>query len=95
MFITRAIKLTDLVHLAHTDAYDMAMILSGDTDLVEAVKLIKTLGKTPIIISYYTPGDHINSNISDLMNYGNFINLKDLTNDEIEEMSDLRRKDKQ
>lgn len=82
---------TDLIHLAHTPgAYDIAIILSGDTDLIEAVHLIKTLGKTPIIFSYHTPGNPKKSNISDLMNAGKFINMKDFTDEEIFEMSDLR-----
>lgn len=81
---------TDLVHLAHTKAYDIAIILSGDTDLIEAVKLIKNLEKIPIIISYHTQGDSKLSNISDLMNVGKFINLKDFTDKEIEKMSELK-----
>jgi len=81
----------DLVHLAHEDAYDIAVILSGDTDLMEAVKLIKSLGKIAVIVSYHTPGNPRMSNISDLMNAGKFINLKDFTNKEIFEMSEVRR----
>ena len=82
---------TDLIHLAHINAYDIAIILSGDTDLIEAVRLIKTLGKTPIIFSYHTDGNPKKSNISDLMNAGKFVNMKDFTDEEILEMSDLRR----
>lgn len=82
----------DLVHLAHIKAYDIAIVLSGDTDLVEAVKLVKSLGKTVVIISYHTPGNPKLSNISDLMNAGKFINLKDFTKEEIEQMSELRQK---
>lgn len=86
---------TDLVHLAHIGSYDIAIILSGDTDLIEAVRLIKILGKTPIIFSYHTPGNHEKSNISGLMNAGGkFINLRDLTKTEILEMSDLREENK-
>lgn len=86
---------TDLVHLAHIDAYDIAIILSGDTDLIEAVRLIKDLGKTPIIFSYHTPRNPKRSNISDLMNEGKFINLKYLTDAEILEMSELREIDRE
>lgn len=81
---------TDLVHLAHNDAYDVAVVLSGDTDLVEAIKLVRSLGKTVVIASYHTPGDPNLSNISDLMNHGKFINLKDFTKEDIEQMSELR-----
>ena len=76
--------------MAHTNAYDVAIILSGDTDLIEAVKLVKNLGKTVIVISYHTPGNHKLSNISDLMNAGKFINLRDFTDKEIFSMSELR-----
>lgn len=87
---------TDLVNLAHTEAYDVAIILSGDTDLVEAVKLVKDLGKTVIIFSYHTPKNSKLSNISDLISAGKFINLKDFTNEEIFAMSELREeKEKQ
>jgi len=83
---------TDMVNLAHIEeSYDIAIILSGDTDMIEAVKLIKSLGKTPIIVSYHTPGDSEKSNISDLMGVGKFINMRDFTDEEIEKMSDLRR----
>ncbi|MFA4960229.1 MAG: NYN domain-containing protein [Candidatus Pacearchaeota archaeon] len=81
---------TDLIHLAHIDAYDIAIILSGDTDLIEAVKLIKNIGKIPIIISYHYPGNPKLSNISDLMTCGKFINIKDLTEEEINSISELR-----
>ena len=84
----------DLVNLAHIGAFDIAIILSGDTDLIEAVKMIETLGKTAIIFSYHTPGKPLRSNISDLMNVGKFINLKNLTENEIKEMSILKRKTK-
>lgn len=82
---------TDMVNLAHEESYDVAIILSGDTDMIEAVKLIKSMGRTPIIISYHTPGNPEKSNISDLMNIGKFINLRDFTNEEIERMSDPLR----
>ena len=82
---------TDLVHLAHMEAYDIAIILSGDTDLIEAVKLIKSLGKIPIIISYHTPGNPLKSNISDLMTAGKFLNLRtNFSDQEILDMSDLK-----
>jgi uncharacterized LabA/DUF88 family protein len=82
---------TDLINLAHIGEYDIAIILSGDTDMIEAVRLIKSMGKTPIIISYHTPGEPEKSHISDLMSVGKFINMKDFSNEEIGKMSDLRR----
>ncbi|MDE1848697.1 MAG: NYN domain-containing protein [Nanoarchaeota archaeon] len=85
---------TDLVHLAHTQAYDFAIILSGDTDLVEAVKCVKeNLSRTVAVVSYYA-GDSSPSNISDLkdMVQPYFINLKDFTEAEIVKMSELMRR---
>ncbi len=84
---------TDLVNLAHTNAYDVALILGGDTDLVECVKLVKEhLSKIVIVVSYYTEGDPLSSNISDLKKEASyFLNLRDFSKEEIEAMSELRR----
>jgi uncharacterized LabA/DUF88 family protein len=83
---------TDLVNLAHTNSYDIALIFGGDSDLVECVKLVKeNLSKTVIVVAYYTDGCPLSSNISDLKEKASyFLNLKDLTKDDIEKMSDLR-----
>ncbi len=81
----------DLVNLAHNGAYDIALILGGDTDLIEAVKLVKnSLGKTVIIIANYVPGDPLSSNISDLKNEADhFLNLNsDFKKEELIQMSD-------
>jgi uncharacterized LabA/DUF88 family protein len=81
---------SDLINLAHMEAYDLAIILSGDTDFIKAVKLIKSLGKIPVIVSYYSP-KHVNHRmISDLRHSGKFINLQELKNEEIFAMSELR-----
>ena len=42
----------DMVHHAFKNNYDVAIICSGDIDLKEAVKLIKSLGKKVIIMSH-------------------------------------------
>ena len=71
--------------------YDIAIILSGDTDLIEAVRLVRKMNKKVIIVSYHTPGEHEMSNISDMMTAGNhFLNLRNLTEEEIGHMSELR-----
>jgi uncharacterized LabA/DUF88 family protein len=36
---------THLVHDAHLDRFDLAVIISNDSDLLEAVKIVKSLGK--------------------------------------------------
>lgn len=86
----------DLVHLAHINSYDVAIVLSGDTDLIEAVRLVRKMGKKVIVVSYHTPRNHLMSNISDLMTAGtHFLNLRDFTDKEIFEMSELREKETQ
>jgi len=85
---------TDLIHLAYTNAYDVAVILGGDTDLVECVRLVKeNLSKTVIVIARYVKGDALSSNISDLKKIvaSDFINLKDFSQEEINSMSDPLR----
>lgn len=42
----------DLVSNAYLNNYDIAVLFSGDIDLFESVKLIKTLGKQVIIFSH-------------------------------------------
>ena len=83
---------TDLVNLAHTNAYDVALILGGDTDLLECVRLVReNLSKIVIVVAYYTHGDPLTSNISDLKEVANyFLNLRDFKQEDINAMSDLR-----
>ena len=81
---------TDLVNLAHTDTYDVALILGGDTDLVECVRLVRSLGKIVVVAAFASDKNPELNTISDLKNVANyFINLNDLTNKEIMAMSDL------
>lgn len=42
----------DLVSNAYLNNYDIAVIFSGDIDLYESVKLVKTLGKQVIVFSH-------------------------------------------
>lgn len=43
----------DLVSFAHQNFYDVAVIFSGDIDLIESLKTVKNLGKQVIIFSHY------------------------------------------
>ena len=43
----------DLVTNAHLNNFDIAVIFSGDIDLLESLKTVKNLGKNVIIISHY------------------------------------------
>lgn len=42
----------DLVNFAHLNNYDLAIVCSGDLDLLESCKLVKSLGKTIILVSH-------------------------------------------
>lgn len=42
----------DLVSHAYQDNFDVAVIFSGDADLLESIKLVKVLGKKVILISH-------------------------------------------
>jgi len=84
---------TDLISLAYTNSYDMAIILGGDSDLVECVKLVKEmLSKIVVVVAYYTDRNPLQSNISDLKEVAShFLNLKDFKEEDILKISELRR----
>jgi len=42
----------DLVSHAYLNSYDVAVVCSGDVDLIESIKLVKNLGKKVIVISH-------------------------------------------
>ncbi|MBI5389048.1 NYN domain-containing protein [Candidatus Woesearchaeota archaeon] len=42
----------DIVNFAHFNNYDVAIICTGDLDLLESCRLIKTLGKTFVLVSH-------------------------------------------
>ena len=43
---------SDMISLAYEDAYDVAVLLSGDGDYVALVDLVKSKGKRVVVISY-------------------------------------------
>lgn len=85
---------SDMLHFAHTNSYDIALILGGDADLVESIKLVRNgLGKIVVVVAYYDPTNNKLSTISpDLIKEADyFLNLRDLSEGEVLEISDLRR----
>jgi uncharacterized LabA/DUF88 family protein len=85
---------TDLIHLANVNAYDIALILGGDTDLIESIKLVKdSLGKIIVLVAYYDQINPIKCSISkELIDCADaFINLKDFNEKDIDNISELRR----
>ena len=80
---------TDLVNLAHTNAYDVALILGGDTDFIECIKLVKDLGKIVVVSAFHSQDNPLLSTISDLKNVANyFLNLNDLSQEDLIAISD-------
>ncbi|MCL5018175.1 MAG: NYN domain-containing protein [Candidatus Pacearchaeota archaeon] len=70
----------DLVSNAYLNNYDVAVVFSGDIDLYESVKMVKTLGKHVIIISHRDLMANKMIEISDY--YINICNLDDKQLDE-------------
>lgn len=87
---------TDLLQLGQSNAYDVAILLTGDADLKETIKLIRrNYGKLVFLIAYTSNilEEKITNTISDdLLNECDyFINLSDLSEQEILEISDLKQ----
>lgn len=72
----------DLVTNAYLNTYDIAVLFSGDIDLLESVKTVKNLGKHVIIFSHY-------KNIAqEMIREGDmYINLQYLKDDMLDKFS--------
>ncbi len=83
---------TDLIHFAHCNAFDIAVILGGDTDLIESIKVVrKGIGKIVILVAYYDENPMKSCTSPSLIEEADyFFNLKDLEETEIEKISDIR-----
>lgn len=86
---------TDLVHLAHTESYDIALVLGGDTDIIEAIKLVRdNLSKTVVIVACYDKQNPECTNVSDLKSKCDyFMNLHDYKDELFELFEELRKKE--
>lgn len=75
----------DLVYNALNDNYDLAIICSGDIDLIEAIKMAKNNRKRMIIVS------HPNISSRELQKEADFfINTKKLNVDELNQFSRIK-----
>ena len=72
----------DLVNFAHFNNYDIAILCSGDLDLLESCRLIKELGKTLVIVSHEK---QVSPKMVQMSDY--YLNIKDLTEPELSEIS--------
>ncbi|MEK6946429.1 MAG: NYN domain-containing protein [Nanoarchaeota archaeon] len=88
---------TDLIKFAHSNAYDVAILMSGDSDLTESIKLVREqLGKIIILFAYLSPAGSTKYNTinNDLIELGDFfINADEFTEEEIQEISDAKPAD--
>jgi len=86
---------TDLILLAQSNAFDVAILLSGDADLRESIHLIRErYGKLVFLVAYYSPVPEKKSynTISDDLLYecDYFINLHDFSDGDIAKISVLK-----
>lgn len=72
----------DLVNYAHFNNYDVAVVCSGDLDLMESLNQIKSLGKTVVLVSHKSMVSPVMVKISDY-----FIDLSGLREDEKSQIS--------
>jgi uncharacterized LabA/DUF88 family protein len=77
----------DLVTNAHLQTFDVAVLFSGDIDLLESVKTVKNLGKHVIIFSHY------NNMAQEMIREADmFINFQHLKDEDLEKFSHVFQK---
>lgn len=87
---------TDLILLAQSNAFDVAILLTGDSDLKESIKLIRErYGKLVFIVAYYSQiaeekrHNTINDELIGECDF--FINIHDLDESDLKKISESRR----
>ena len=75
----------DLVEFAYKNAFDIAVILSGDIDLIESVRTTKNLGKHVIIF-----GDKSVTSVEMRGETDMFINLGKFSDEQLNEISHIK-----
>lgn len=81
---------TDLIQLAHANAYDVAVLMTGDLDLKESIKMVREqLGKIVILLGYFSETDStISKDLLTACDY--FINTRDFTEEDIKKISEVK-----
>jgi len=79
----------DLVSHAYQDNYDMAIVCSGDADLLESMTLVKNLGKRIIVVSKIGFGKEDKTNLAFVMKRyaDSIIDLGKLTKEDFSEFT--------
>lgn len=80
----------DLVSNAYLNNYDIAVLFSGDIDLLESVKLVKSLGKHVIIFSHWEQMAIGMLRATDL-----FVDFKKLTDKQLDQFTHIFQKKKE
>lgn len=62
----------DMIKFAYEDLYDIAFLVSGDGDLVDAVKMVREIGKTVCNV-FFLKGNHSSFRLRDASNNYFFI----------------------
>jgi len=75
----------DMVYHAFSDNYDAIVVCSGDIDLKEAIKLVKSFGKKVIIMSHQRLASNELVKEADL-----FINIEKLNDEQLNEFSRVK-----
>lgn len=86
---------TDIVRLAHNGSYDVALILSGDTDIVEAINHVReNLSKTVVVVACHDKDNKEGVNVSDMKKKCDyFVNLHDYKDELFERFEPLKKKE--
>jgi len=79
----------DLVEFAYKNTFDIAVILSGDIDLIESVRTTKNLGKHVIIF-----GDESVTSIEMRREADMYINLGRFNTEQLNQISHIKRDSK-
>ena len=76
---------------AYQDNYDLAIVCSGDADLLESTNLVKNLGKKIIVVSKIGIGKEDKTQLAFVMKRyaDSIIDLGKLTSDEFKEFTHL------
>lgn len=78
----------DLVEFAFKDVFDIAVVLSGDIDLIESVRTVKNLGKHVIVFGDDSVTSEEMKREADL-----YINLGRFENKELDKISHIKTKE--
>lgn len=78
---------SDLISNAYMNNYDIAVLFSGDVDLLESVRLVKSLGKQIIIFSHFKNTAVEMRKVADM-----YVNIQNLKDSQLDQFSHIFKK---